>query len=233
LKRAFVLGGTGVVGSAVVRALHAEGFAVTFSFFQSEGRAHALAKAIEGRAVRVDLTQASALPAALAAFDGAPPRVAIHSAGTLVGAPLAEISDEQWERSLAINARSAFQLCRGLGPRMAAHGGGDIVIVGGLDRTQSLPVPLAYAASQGTLSALVMAAAKELGPRGIRVNMVALGVLDAGLSRGLPEKVRQDFVTYSALRRYGTPQEAAKIIVWLATQNTFITGKVIAANGGI
>jgi 3-oxoacyl-[acyl-carrier protein] reductase len=233
VKRAFVLGGTGVVGRVVVRALHAEGFAVTFSFFQSEPQAHALAKEIDGRAVRVDLTEATALPAALSALDGEPPRVAVHCAGTLVSAPLAELSDDQWERSHSINARSAFQLCRGLGPLMAAHGGGEIVIVGGLDRTQSLPIPVAYAASQGMLSALVMAAAKELGPRGVRVNMVALGVLGAGLSTGLPEKVRQDFITYSALRRHGTPEEAAKIIVWLATQNTFVTGKVIAVNGGI
>ncbi len=233
MKRAFILGGTGVVGQAAVRALHAAGFAITFSFFESEERAHALAKEIDGRAVRVDLTETAALPAVLAALDGEPPRVAVHCAGTLVGAPLAELSDEQWERSHSINARSAFQLCRSLGAIMAAQGGGEIVIVGGLDRTQSLPIPVAYAASQGMLSALVMAAAKELGPRGVRVNMVALGVLGAGLSTGLSDKVKQDFVTYSALRRCGTPEEAAKTIVWLATLNTFVTGKVVAANGGI
>ena len=95
-----------------------------------------------------------------------------------------------------------------------------------------MPLPPAYAASQGALSALAMALAHELGAD-LRVNLVALGVLDAGLSRQLSAGRRKDYQTFSALRREGTPAEAASVITWLALENRYIHGKVIAANGGI
>jgi 3-oxoacyl-[acyl-carrier protein] reductase len=83
------------------------------------------------------------------------------------------------------------------------------------------------------LSAMTMALAKELGPSGIRVNMVALGILDSGLSRELNPKLVADYKTFSALRRLGTPAEAAKAILWLALENTYMNGKVLSVNGGI
>jgi 3-oxoacyl-[acyl-carrier protein] reductase len=108
-----------------------------------------------------------------------------------------------------------------------------IVLVGALDRTQSLPLPPHFAATQGALAALAMALGHELGSAGIFVNLVALGLLDGGLSRELVSRRRKDYETFSALRRLGTTKEAAKVIVWLALENTFIQGKVVSANGGI
>jgi NAD(P)-dependent dehydrogenase (short-subunit alcohol dehydrogenase family) len=90
-----------------------------------------------------------------------------------------------------------------------------------------------FAATQGALSAMVMAVAHEVGRLGIRINLVALGVLDAGLSAGLATRRRKDYETFSALRRAGKPDEAAKLIAWLALENTYVQGKVISANGGI
>jgi 3-oxoacyl-[acyl-carrier protein] reductase len=83
------------------------------------------------------------------------------------------------------------------------------------------------------LAALTMALAKELGPRGIRVNMAALGVLDSGLSRDLDIKLLADYQVFSALRRCGTPAEAARAILWLALENSYMNGKVLPVNGGI
>jgi 3-oxoacyl-[acyl-carrier protein] reductase len=233
MRRALVLGGTGVVGREVVRELRGEGVDVTFSFHRSEEQARRLEGELGARPVRIDLASADELPSYLAGLGADAPEVAIHCAGMLVSTPVTDTPDDAWERSYAVNARSAFHLCRGLGAAMRARGGGDIVFVGGLDRTQSLPVPTAWAASQGLLSAMVMAAAKELGPAGVRVNMVALGLLGEGLSTGLPERVKADYLAFSALRRNGTAAEAAKLIAWLATKNTFVTGKVVGAHGGI
>jgi NAD(P)-dependent dehydrogenase (short-subunit alcohol dehydrogenase family) len=78
-----------------------------------------------------------------------------------------------------------------------------------------------------------MALAKELGPRGIRINLVALGVLDAGLSRELSPELLEDYKQFSALRRLGTPREAARAVLWLALHNRYMNGKVLAVNGGI
>jgi 3-oxoacyl-[acyl-carrier protein] reductase len=135
-----------------------------------------------------------------------------------------------WDCAMAINVRSAYVVARWIAERGKPC---DLVLVGGLDRAQSLPLPVHFAASQGALTALVMALGHELGPRGVRVNLVALGPLTAGISTQLAARRRKDFETFSALRRAGTPDEAAKAITWLALENTFIQGKVIPVNGGI
>ena len=78
-----------------------------------------------------------------------------------------------------------------------------------------------------------MGLAKELGPRGIRVNLAALGLLEGGISQGLSKKLRDDYLALSALRRLGRPEEVARVLVWLALDNCYLSGKVIPINGGI
>jgi 3-oxoacyl-[acyl-carrier protein] reductase len=78
-----------------------------------------------------------------------------------------------------------------------------------------------------------MALAKELGPGGVRANVVSLGMLEEGLSREVDPKLMADYKSFSALRRLGTPAEAAKAILWLALENTYVNGRVVAVNGGI
>jgi 3-oxoacyl-[acyl-carrier protein] reductase len=122
--------------------------------------------------------------------------------------------------------------CQELAPSMAPRGG-HVVLVGAIDRAQSIPAPVHFAASQGALAAMVMALGKELGPRGIRVNMVALGLLEGGLSREISPALVADYKAFSALRRLGTADEAARAILWLALENTYMSGEVVPVNGGI
>ena len=209
LKRALVLGGTGYVGSAVLRELARRGVPTTFTYAKAEEKARMLAAEYGHTAVRADFTaEMPELPDA---------DVVIHCAA---------ISNDDWRASFAVNVESAHHVARTTTAK-------DIVLVGGLDRTQSLPLPAHFAASQGALSALAMSVAHEVGPRDIRVNVVALGPLDGGISQGLAARRRKDYETFSALRRPGKPDEAAKVIAWLALENTFIQGKVIPVNGGI
>lgn len=227
-RRAVVLGGTGAVGAAVLAELARRGVATVFSYHASEERARALAAEHGCEPFRVDLADPAATRAALDAL--ATPSVLIHCAAISGALALEEVDAATYARAMAVNVQSAFVAAQWIASRGAPC---DVVLVGGLDRTQSLPLPVHFAATQGALSALAMALAHELGPRGVRVNQVALGVLDGGLSGGLATRRRRDYEAFSALRRAGTPAEAAKAIAWLALENTFIQGKVISVNGGI
>ncbi len=236
--KALVLGGTGTVGSAVLGELARRSVHAAFSFHASEDKAKALAAEYGHTAFAVDLADAGSLHAAL---DAQPtPDAVIHCAGVSASAPLIELDPATWQRASAINVQSALFVAQWLAKR---HRGpldqspGDrprhLVLVGGLDRAQSLPLPAAFAATQGALSALAMALGHELGSKGIFVNLVALGVLDGGISRDLANRRRKDYETFSALRRVGTAAEAAKVIAWLGLENTYIQGKVVSVNGGI
>ena len=228
MKRAFVFGGSGTVGSAVLRELARRGVPATFTFHRAAAKATALAAELGHTAVQVDLADPVATQALLAAQPQ--PDLVIHCAGVSGGLAVAELDIAAWQQAMTVNVHSAFLACQWIAQRARRC---DIVLVGGLDRAQSLPLPAHFAASQGALSALVMAVAHEVGRHDIRVNLVALGVLDAGLSSGLATRQRRDYETFSALRRAGKPDEVAKLIVWLALENTYIQGKVLSANGGI
>jgi 3-oxoacyl-[acyl-carrier protein] reductase len=230
VKTALVLGGTGYVGSAVLAELARRGVSATFAYHQSADKARVLAAEYGHTAMQVDLAAAAATRAML---DGLPatPNVVIHCAAISSAAPLAEIDLATWQRAMAVNVESAYVVCQWLAQQGPASA--DVVLVGGLDRTQSLPLPVHFAATQGALSAAVMALGHELGPRGIRINMIALGVLAGGISAALAARRRKDYETFSALRRPGTADEAARAIAWLALENTFIQGKVVPVNGGI
>jgi 3-oxoacyl-[acyl-carrier protein] reductase len=219
----------------VLKGLARANVPTAFTWHQARDRAHALASELSMRSVQMDLSDAAATRTALRGLreEGFVPNLFIHCAGVNQGASLADITDERWSKTMAVNCQSAFIACQELGPGMAQAGEGHIVLVGALDRTQSAPSPVHFAASQGALSALAMAVAKELGPKGVRVNLVVLGLLETGLSREVGQKLVADYKGFSALRRLGRPEEAAKAILWLALENTYMNGKVLPVNGGI
>ncbi len=227
-RRALVLGGTGAVGSAVLRELARRSVHAAFGYCRSAEKAQMIGLEYGHTPFQVDLADASATRTALDALET--PDVVIHCAGVSAPRTLDEIDLAAWQEAMAINTQSAFLLCQWVAARGKPC---DIVLVGALDRAQSLPLPVHFAATQGALCGLVMALGHELGPRGIRVNLVALGVLSSGISDNLMPRRRKEYETFSALRRVGTADEAAKTIAWLALENTFIQGKVVSVNGGI
>jgi 3-oxoacyl-[acyl-carrier protein] reductase len=219
-----VLGGSGAVGSAIVAELVRIGVPTVYTRFRN---AVGLAGA---RELALDLRDLDAIRALIADLDPVP-TVLIHAAAWSPALALGDADDADWDATIAVNARGALVAVQALADRWT--GPADVVWIGSLDRTQSLPIPVHVAASQGLLAAATMALAKELGPRGIRVNMVALGPLETGVSRDLSAKLLADFATFSGLRRRGTAAEAAKFAVWLALENTYVSGRTLAVNGGI
>jgi len=229
--RALVFGGSGAVGSAVVRALAARGLSGVFTYGRRESEAAALAGATGFEAAHVDLAAPQPLARLLEALPAVD--VFVHAAAVAPTGALADTTDAEWDAAHAVTLRAAFLAARALVPGMIARGGGSLVFVGALDRGQSLPLPVAFAAAQGGLPALAMSLAKAHGGEGVRANVAALGLLDAGLSAGLDPRAQRDYLTFSAFRRLGTPAEVAPAIVWLALDARAMNGKVLAVNGGV
>jgi len=234
-RRALVLGGSGAVGGAIVEALAARGLEVAFTFHTGRERSLALSRACGARAIAVDLARPEAVRGLCTGLEaeGQAPDVLVHAAAITRARKLADLTDDDWAAMVAVNVGSAIVAAQTLAPGLAARGGGDLVFLGGLDRAQSVTAPIGYAATQGALAAATMALAKELGASGIRANMLALGILDQGLSGGLDEALLADYRRFSALRRTGTPAEVARAAVWLALDNRYMTGRVIPVNGGL
>jgi 3-oxoacyl-[acyl-carrier protein] reductase len=111
--------------------------------------------------------------------------------------------------------------------------GGNMVFTVTLDGLRPVPAPAHFAATQGALSGLVRALAKELGPANIRVNLVAAGVLETGVSNSLPAPLRAAYTKFSAMGRVGKTSEVAAGIVRLGVHNTVMTGAVLHFDGGI
>lgn len=227
-RRALIFGGTGYIGSAAVRALAARGIGGAFTFFRSAERAGALAAETGMRAVSVDMRDARAIRAVIREVV---PDIFLHCATLADPNRLNRIDESLWDEVMSINVRSAFIACRELFEVMPE--GGNIVLCAGPDAFGSAPSAPHFAASQAAIAGMVRAAAHDLGERGIRVNVVAFGIMDGGASSLLTPEELVEAAKNSALRRLGTAAEAARALLWVALDGGYINGAVVPVAGGL
>lgn len=229
MTRALVLGGTGVIGSAVVTALRARGVETTFTWHAHGEKARALG----GSAIQVDLRD----PRATRALFETTYDVLVHCAAVHPLAPFDDLTAEDFDAAVTLSGRATFVAVQAFAKRWNAEkrdgAQAHVVLVGALERAQSLPLSPPFAAAQGLLGPLAMSFAKELGPRGILVNLVAGGLVGSGVSKVLDAASVEDYKKLSSLHRLATAEEIAAPVVFLALDNRYMTGKTLAANGGI
>ncbi len=237
-KRVIVLGGSGVVGRAICRSLVADGARVAFTYFRNAEAAAELERELPGSpSRRLDLSATQQIEPALAALRAELGGLdALVHAATLTSAAeearferITEVDEAAYDRLFAVNVKSVFFACKAL----ASDFKGNIVLLGSIDGTKPVPAPAAYAASKGALSALVRTLTKELGPRGVRLNVVAPGVLEAGSSKTLPDELRAEYLKHCGLRRLGRVQEVAGLVSWFALENTYVTGQTLVVDGAL
>jgi NAD(P)-dependent dehydrogenase (short-subunit alcohol dehydrogenase family) len=243
--RCLVFGGSGALGGAVCRAIADEGARLAFTYRSGEKAALDLAKELPGSLVRpLDLLSvkdvertvdevARALGGLDAFVQCAGVAVTMECAGPKSHHRMPEVDEGGWDRIMAVNAKSTFFAVRRVSEAMRAGGGGNIVFIGSVDGVKPAPSPVHYAASKGALAGMTQAMAKELGEAGIRVNMVSPGILEGGLSRSLPDGLLKEYLKHCGLRRVGRLSEVAAIVAWLARHNTYVTGRVLLADGAL
>ena len=154
----------------------------------------------------------------------------INNAGVTSRVRLGDVTLEDWDRILRINATSAMLAIQALLPLMAR--GASIVNVGSVAALTG-HYTAAYTASKAAIRGLTQLAAIELGPRGIRVNAVHPGFIETPMTAAAPPGFRDIMISLTPLARAGTPADAAALMVFLMSANSsFITGAEIALDGG-
>ena len=150
--------------------------------------------------------------------------------------PLAELSDEAFDKIMATNVRSNLWLCNRVLPGMAERGGGAVVIISSIAGIIASPMIGAYGMSKAADFALARTLAAEWPGKNIRVNCVAPGLIKTDFARALwedPERLAKRTAT-TPLRRIGEPEEIAPVAAFLASSAaSFITGQTIVADGGV
>ena len=242
-KVALVTGGSAGIGRATALAFARSGCDVVVADIDRE-RGERVAKeaealGVDASFVETDVSDRAAVERMVAEtvdrFGGLD--YACNNAG-IEGTPMptADCTDENWDRTIAINLTGVFLCMRAEIPRMLERGGGAIVnvsSVAGLVGFENIP---AYTASKHGVVGLTKTAALDYATQGIRVNAICPGVIDTEMvqrfTRGDPEASAQ-LTSSEPVGRMGTPEEIADSVVWLCSDGaSFVTGQAIAVDGG-
>lgn len=238
-KRALVTGGSRGIGAAIVKRLAREGAHVALTYVSRPDHANETVKAaqafgVQALAIQADSADAEAVVAAVertvAELGGLD--ILVNSAGIGVIAPIDDYRLEDFDRTLAVNLRAVFIATQAAVKHMKA--GGRIINIGSCNAER---VPFAggavYAMSKAALVGLVKGLARDLGPRGITVNNVQPGPVDTDMNPAdsdFAELLRKQVM---ALPRYGTADEIAAMVAYLAGPEAgFVTGVSLTIDGG-
>ncbi|MFO7663112.1 MAG: 3-oxoacyl-[acyl-carrier-protein] reductase [Chloroflexota bacterium] len=241
-KIAIVTGASRGIGRAIAEELAAEGAAVVVNYQSSADAAEEVVNGITargGRAVAVqadvsDLTAAGQL-VKMAIDTYGHIDIIVNNAGTTRDTLLLSMKEDQWDAVIDTNLKSVFNICKAAArPMVRRKQGGRIINISSVSGVVGQPGQTNYAASKAGIIGFSKSLAKELGSRGITVNVVAPGFVPTDLTMDLPEDLVRRTIEFISLGRWGEPQEIAYMVAFLASDKaSYITGEVIRVDGGI
>ena len=161
--------------------------------------------------------------------------ILVNNAGIYEVLPAEEISEEQWDRMLAVNLKGAFLCCQAVIPPMKRQGSGRIIgLASSAGKTGGTLAGAHYSVSKAGVICLAKQLARELGPYGITVNAIAPGRIDTPMIQIASDEENEAFRLRTPLGRLGTPEDVANAAVFLASDEaSFITGEIVDVNGGL
>ncbi len=226
-----VTGAAGAIGRAILDQLLAESHQVIGCDLPGPGLDE-LAGAAGVSVYPCDLADADATAALVEEIAAAHPALSgfVHVAGNAPHAPVEAMSDEDWNAAIEVHLGSAFRICRASVPLMGSGGG--IVFISSTSIYGSRFMA-GYAAAKIGMVGLARTLAIELGPRGIRANVVAPGPIDTPLLRVGPPEWIEKLPTRIPLGRLGQPDDIADVATFLLSdRSSFLTGQCVVVDGG-
>ncbi len=230
-KTALITGASRGIGAACARALHEDGFDVVINYLNSEEKALSLAKELDCRAIKADVSDPEAVSEMVKSVGDVD--VLVCNAGMAMQKMLTDTSFDEWQKIFAVNTAGVFNACKAAIPSMVHKKSGRIITVSSIWGIAGASCEAAYSASKAAVIGLTKSLAKELGPSGITVNCVAPGVIDTDMNAMLSEDILDELRCDTPLGRIGTPEDIANLVSFLASDKaSFITGQVITSDGG-
>jgi 3-oxoacyl-[acyl-carrier protein] reductase len=238
-RRALVTGGNRGIGAAIVKRLASEGAHVALTYVSNPNQADETVRAVQALgvkalAIKADNVDAAAVIAAVERtvleFGGID--ILVNNAGIAVVAPIDDYRLEDLDRTLAVNVRAVFVATQAAVKWMQE--GGRVINLGSCN-AEHIPFKGGgvYGMSKAALVGLVKGLARDLGPRGITINNVQPGPVDTDMNPATTDFARVTVEQVMAVPRYGTGDEIAALVAWLASpESAYVTGASLAIDGG-
>ena len=235
---ALVTGASRGIGRAIAERLAQEGAKVVGTATSESGR-EAMAAWLEplgGQARVLNVTDAAACESLLdeVAKTIGPISILVNNAGVTRDTLLMRMKDEDWDTVIQTDLTSVFRLSRGVMRGMMKARKGRIISIGSVVGSIGNPGQANYCAAKAGLIGFSKSLAREIGSRGITVNVVAPGFIDTDMTKGLGEQAHAALLSQVPVGRLGSPQDIASAVAFLASpEASYITGETLHVNGGM
>lgn len=232
-RRAVVVGGGSGIGRESALALAAHGAEVTVADRDTDGAAETCGLGTGLTPYQLDVLHEDAIETAAAELGDID--ALVFTAATNVRKRILDYTSAEFDRVVALNLRASFHLIRAFGAGMAERGRGSIVGFSSIRGVTVEPGQSVYAATKAGMVQVIRTAAAELGPRGVRLNAVAPGVVETPLTQQIRDNSEWygAYAAKSALGRWARPDEMAGAVVYLCSDaSSFVTGSVLYVDGG-
>jgi 3-oxoacyl-[acyl-carrier protein] reductase len=240
-KKALVIGGTGGIGRAVCRQLAADGFHVFIHYFSNKSLADNLVNEInakEGKAtcIKADVTKVEEIRDLRSAFERHATELDVLVNCSSIKIPRISFRELEWRdvsEQIDFHVKSIFEVSKTFLDLLSKGRPGKIINIGTLANDRPNADWAHYITAKSALVGLTKAMAFELGPKGIRVNLVSPGLTDTELTADIPEKIKLITASQTPLRKLATVEDVAGAISFMASdKSNFLTGENIRINGG-
>ena len=239
-KVAIVTGGSRGIGLATAERFVQEGAVVILTASSLENAEKAAAALREKYPVGIvegiapDLTN---LDSVRSAFDSVVQKyghidILVNNAGVSERTPFVQYTEEAFDKVMDLNVKGVFTASRIAAEYMSARGSGVILTTSSMVSIYGQPSGFAYPASKFAVNGMTLSLARELGPKGIRVNAVAPGITETDMMKAVPKSVIDPMIAQIPLRRLGQPEDIANAFLFLASDEaSYITGVVLSVDG--
>ena len=241
-KVALITGAARGIGKAIAIKYASEGADIAFTYISTnEPIVAELVTELEGFGVKIRAYQADASNFALAQSlveeihkEFGHIDILVNNAGITRDGLMMRMTEEQWDKVVSTNLKSAFNYTRACTPIMAKQRSGNLIYLSSVVGEAGNAGQCNYSASKAGLIGLAKSIAKEMGPRGIRANCIAPGFITTDMTAALSESVREELVKTIPLRRSGTPEDVANVALFLASDlSSYVSGQVINCCGAM
>lgn len=236
-KTVFITGSSRGIGKRAAELFYENGYNVVINYNSSEKEASELSQKLSGSiALRGDVSSEKDVKEmfekAITHFGKID--VVINNAGVSFSKLVTETTLYDWERLFGVNVTGTFLVSKYASEHMIKNHSGKIINVSSIWGVSGASCESCYSASKGAVISFTKALAKELGPSGITVNAITPGFIDTEMNRNISAEDREAFCEETPLGKIGTPEDVAKLLLFLASDGAdFITGQIIGCDGGV